>query len=546
MKARPSLASAAFALLAISTSQAWGQTHKFFAGDAEAGDEYGTSTALSGLLATDSADERALVGAPGEDTAGPDAGAAYVLERDGCAWSEMAKLVASDGAAFDRFGSSVALSEDTAVVGAPEDDDAGSASGAVYVFELVGSTWMQTAKLVASDASAGHRFGTSVSLSGDRIVVGAPLQDSQGVGAGAAYVFERFGALWVETAVLVGSDTTFFDNFGTSVTVEGDRALIGAPGNDAAGIEAGSAYVFEFVALSWVQTAALTASDAFMDEAFGSSVSLSGERLLVGASLSSPTGTHSGAAYVFVLIGGAFWLEEAKLVGLDTAVGDMLGSSVDLEGDLALVGAPFNLSTAGQTGAAYVFERSGSSWSQKAKLLASDVLGGAELGTSVALAADTYLVGAPGDGDMGPGAGAAYVFCVETCPVPLSGFPTAVSAVQGGTQDFTLNAGASFAGSIYFLLGTISGTAPGVVVDSLLLPLNPDSYFLFTLDHPNVPPLTNSFGFLDGQGSAAASIGVPPGGIPPGLIGQTMHHAYALLITSVIFTSCAVPLDLEP
>ena len=292
-----------------------------------AADIFGSSVAISG--------DTALVGAPLHDTAGAaDAGAAYVFVRSAGSWTQQAKLTAADGAAHDSFGYSVALSGDTALVGASRHDTAGLAdAGAAYVFTRSGGSWTQQAQLTAG--AAGDIFGGSVALSGETALVGAVRHDSGGAAdAGAAYVFTRSAGSWTQQAQLIAADAAAADWFGGSVAVSGDTALVGAYGRDTPGqADAGAAYIFTRSAGSWTQQALLIADAGAAGDMFGNSVALSGETALVGARFHDTVGqADAGAAYVFTRSGGS-WMQQAKLTAADGAALDSFGYSVALSGE---------------------------------------------------------------------------------------------------------------------------------------------------------------------------------------------------------------------
>jgi MYXO-CTERM domain-containing protein len=354
----------------------WGGEQKLLASDAAELDQFGCSVSL--------AHDRALVGAFGESDG---RGAAYVFVQSGDAWIEEQKLVASDGAELDKFGSSTSLGTDRILVGAY---GAGSSRGAAYVFVKSGDAWTEEQKLVASDGAAGENFGYSVSLAGDRVLVGAH-------GSGAAYVFVRGGSAWTEEQKLVASDGAADDAFGWSVALVGDRALVGAPGNDGA---RGTAYVFVRSGSAWTEEQELVANDGVAFDNFGSAVSLAGQRALVGAYWNDD---FRGAAYVFVKSGGS-WTAEQKLVASDGAA-NQFGSGVSLVADRALIGA---FAYDNGRGAAYVFSRNGdgNTWTEEQRLVPSD--GQADLfAWSVSLAADRALLGAMYNDQL---RGAAYLF----------------------------------------------------------------------------------------------------------------------------------------
>jgi hypothetical protein len=362
---------------------------KVVASDGAAMDLFGTSVALLG--------NTALVGAPGDAIgANSEQGSAYVFVHDGTTWSEQAQLTASDGMAGDYFGVSVALSGDTALVGAYEHDVGTNINqGAVYVFLRSGMTWMQQAKLTASDGAAVDHFGISVALSDDTALVGAYGDDVEANdGQGSAYVFTRSGMTWTQQEKLTASDGAPYDRFGGAVAISGDTALVGAfEDNIGMKRDQGSAYVFVRSGTSWIQQAHLTDSQGDVGDFFGRSVAISGNTALVGADWDD---AGTGSASVFVRDGTA-WSEQGHLTAWDGAEQDWFGISVALSDDTALVGAYGDDVGINGQGSAYVFMRSGTTWAERAKLTASDGAWEDSFGRSVALSGHTALVGADWD-----------------------------------------------------------------------------------------------------------------------------------------------------
>jgi MYXO-CTERM domain-containing protein len=377
---------------------------KLLASDGTADDELGYAVSVSG--------DMALVGAPNHLGNVTKPGSAYVFVRSGGTWTEQAKLSASDGAVGDKFGYSVSISGNTALVGAAQDDDNGQDSGSAYVFVQSGGTWTEQVKLVASDGAAGDFFGFAVSLSGDTALVAAPNHDDNGTDSGAAYVFVRSGGTWSEQAKLVASDGAASDRLGYSVSVSGDTALVGASGDDDNGFESGSAYVFVQSGGTWSGQAKLLASDGAANSYFGFSVSVEGDAALVGVPNRDDNGMDSGAAYVFDRSGGT-WTEQAKLLASDGTANDQLGISVSLSGNTALLGAVSDDEKGTYAGSAYVFEQSGGMWTQQVKLLGSDEAAGDNFGWLVSLSGNTALIGAPLRDDSGGDSGSAYVFALQ-------------------------------------------------------------------------------------------------------------------------------------
>jgi len=393
------------------------QQPKLLASDGAAYDRFGHSVAVSG--------DTAVVGADRNDEKGPDAGAAYVFVRSGTTWIQQAKLTAADGHANDYFGVAVAISGDTLLVGAMFNDDTKSDAGAAYVFVRSGTSWTQQAKLLAADAASSKQLGISVALSGDTALVGAVEDADHGKRSGAAYVFVRSDTSWTQQAKLTAADGAALDQFGISLSVAGNTALIGAAGDDEHGPGSGSAYVFARSGTSWSQQAKLTAADGAAADQFGISVAVSGDTALVGANLADARGLDSGSAYVFVR-SGTSWSQQAKLTAADGANGDNFGASVALLEDTALVGVPNDRHLGAASGSAYLFVRGGTSWSQEAKLTAADATSADLFGASVAFSDHTALVGAVCDGDLGSSSGSAYMYT----PPPRR----AITAIPGKTS----------------------------------------------------------------------------------------------------------------
>ena len=368
-------------------------------------DDFGWSVSLDG--------DRALVGVVRGAGVGPNTGSAYVFIRDGVGWALEAVLAADDGQGTDAFGASVSLSGDRALVGASSEDAFGrTGNGAAYVFVRSGTTWSQEAKLASGNPENSGAFGTSVSLSGDRALIGAPIETTVGPLAGRAYVFVRSGSSWSLETTLLPLSPSSQDWFGVAVSLDGDRALVGAFLNSDAGQGSGAAYFFERGSGGWAEVGQVTASDANGSGWFGHAVSLDGDRALIGATQDSENGVRTGSAYVFRWT-GADWDEEAHLVAPDGADLDQFGHSVALDGDLALVGAPWDDDRGTESGAVYAFARSGGAWSLESKMTgAGDSSHGPsdELGYSVALLGETAMVGAVGENTDPVVDGAAYVF----------------------------------------------------------------------------------------------------------------------------------------
>lgn len=360
--------------------------------------------------------------------------------------TELQKLVADDRASTDFFGYSVSIDEDYAIVGAyNEDEDASGGNtitnaGSAYIFERTSEgSWQQKAKLVASDRSAGDFFGISVSISGNYAIVGSQQDVDDGSGnntltvAGSAFIYERDDSgQWIETAKLIAGDRASSDFFGDAVSIDGDYAIVGArtEDQDADGENfldnAGSAYVFKrAIDGTWNELTKLVASDREAFDNFGASVAIDKNYVIVGANQEDEdvngenTATQAGAAYVFKRIDDDTWTEVAKLVASDRETDDLFGYPVAISGDQIVIGAwQEDEDSAGEnsmsrSGSAYVFERSEEdNWSESTKLVASDRSAADFFGISVAISKNYVVIGAyqNEDEDNGETTGAAYVF----------------------------------------------------------------------------------------------------------------------------------------
>ncbi|MGZ5529524.1 MAG: FG-GAP repeat protein, partial [Limisphaerales bacterium] len=374
------------------TGDQFSQQQQLAAGDGAAFDQFGAAVAMSG--------DTAVVGAP-YDTVGANfhQGSVYVFIRSGSTWTQQAQLFADDGAAGDEFGWSVAIDGDTIVIGADADDVfANTDQGSVYVFVRSGTTWTQQAHLFASDGSARDRdfFGNSVAVQGDTAIVGAFLNDSFNVNQGSAYVFVRSGTTWTLQQHLFAADGIIAQEFGSAVALNGDTAAVGAWSDTIAGnIQEGSTYVFVRAGTTWTQQAKLTAVDGHAQDFFGGSVAISADTILVGSDWHDVGANgNQGAAYVFVR-SGTSWSQQQQLTASDGAASDEFGHAVALLGDTAVVGAwMHDVNAALDEGSAYIFARSGATWTQQQALTAADGAAGDQFGTSVALTGNTLIAGA--------------------------------------------------------------------------------------------------------------------------------------------------------
>ena len=358
-----------------------------------------------------------VVGAHGDDTRAMDAGAAHVFVWSGSAWSHQATLTASDGTARDYFGWDVAVSGDTIVIGARRDDARGTDYGSAYVFARTGTTWTEQQKLYPSDGAATDRFGWSVDVEGTTLLVGAVTHDGPAMDSGAAYVFVRSGTTWTEQAKLTASDGTGGDFLGQSLALDGDTALVGADEDNVGGPDSGSAYVFVRSGTTWTEQAKLAASDSAAEDFFANGVALDGDTALLGAWGRDDGAVDAGGAYVFVR-SGTTWTQQAKLLAPDPIAEDNLGREVALAGDAAIVGSFLDDTSGADRGEVYVWQRSGTTWSLRSRTQASAGAAGDQYGWALATDGVRVAVGAPFADPGADAAGAVWTYLLSGGATP--------------------------------------------------------------------------------------------------------------------------------
>ncbi len=322
----------------VRSNGVWTQQAKLLPADGAGGDWFGESVSISG--------DTAIIGARRDTDNGSNSGSAYVFVRSGDVWTQQAKLLPTDGADGDWFGFSVSISGDTALIGAFSDDNEnGINSGSTYVFTRSGGVWTQQVKLLPTDGAGEDWFGWSVSVSGDTAVIGAHQDGDNGIHSGSAYVFTHTGGVWTQQAKLLPSDGAAEDGFGWSVSINGDTAVVGAKEDDDNGPVSGSAYIFTRSSDTWTQQAKLLPADGAADDEFGRSVSISGDTAVIGAWGDDDNGSKSGSAYIFSLTTINCNLADiAEPYGvLDLAdVTTFIGSFI-LQNDAADIAEPFGL-----------------------------------------------------------------------------------------------------------------------------------------------------------------------------------------------------------
>ena len=400
--------------LTLPATAGWSQRQKITSTPRGVGAQFGNAVAISG--------NTMVVGAQFDGTTASQAGAAYVYVLSGATWTQQAVLLANDGAVADKFGYSVAISENTIVVGAFNDDSPLSNAGSAYVFVRSGTIWTFQQKLTGSDSTADDQFGSSAAVSGDSIIVGANHADLPGNSeAGSAYFYRRNGTVWTFQQKLIpvqgANGVILGDHFGDSAAISGNRIAIGASGDDNPFTSAGAVYVFVESGGTYTLQQKLTIPSGANGDNFGFSVAIEGNTLVGGALQYTPIISQPayGAAYVYEF-NGSSWVSQGRLTASDGAQFDRFGYSVAVSNNVVAVGArEDDTAVGGDTGSAYIFTRSGTTWTQVQKLTPNDPFNGDRFGVSVALSAGNLVIGAAEKALSSPsGQGAVYYFTNTT------------------------------------------------------------------------------------------------------------------------------------
>lgn len=371
----------------------------------------------------------AVLGAPGDTGAAQRSGAAYVAQYEEGQWRIVQKLSAVDGQSGDSLGAAVAIGDGFIVVGAPGAREEGRNSGAVYLFRQNGDAWVEEAKLLPNMAGDA-RFGATIAADGNRIVVGAPFRGSGTINSGAVYVIDYLSADRQETVRITSGSAggaVLSDLFGWAVDLDGDRIVVGAYLDDLA-------YVYSYADGNWTQSAKLRGAGVETNDRFGYAVALDGDLVAVGAPQDDDQGNNAGAAYLFAL-GQGSWNELRKISPTSLSTGSRLGWSVAVKGTLIAAGAREDKGKRDleESGSVYLYELVEGNWREVAHLTANDAASMDHFGESLAFGDSYLLVGAPDKATTEQKAGAVYTYLLQqdgTTPDPTATpTATALSAV---------------------------------------------------------------------------------------------------------------------
>ncbi len=367
-------------------------------------DHFGEALALSGTSL--------VVGARHHDIAAaiPNSGAAYVFVETAAGFIEEAQILPHDPVIHGKFGHSVAIDGDTILVGAPDARVLGFPEGAVYFFHRAQSVWVGAARIEATTPAIGDRFGWSVAIEGEWAAVGAYGDDAAGFNAGAVHIYRRQAPLsWVLFAELRPEQPGGNDFFGQAVALDGERLLVGAPGEDSVALDGGAAYLFAFDGTSWVEQKKVTVASASAQARFGEVLDLDGSRMVVSALHSGILGSQQGEVYIFDELGGE-WELSAQLAPKEAGAGDGFGWRVDLLGDDLLVGGPRFDGVLDNGGSAWLFSKVSAEWLQIRALHAPSLDPNEGSGSAVALGPNRIFVAGYQDSNSVLGAGSVQVW----------------------------------------------------------------------------------------------------------------------------------------
>ncbi|NVJ64176.1 MAG: hypothetical protein HWD84_08115 [Flavobacteriaceae bacterium] len=373
------------------------------ANDGKAGDSFGYSAVVDGTTV--------LVGAFKADINGvKDAGAAYVYVRSDNGWQQQAKLVAEPFFADDTLGGKVALRNDIAMLGVMLRDDKGKDSGAVVSFEREANSWKQHRIFTAPDAKKGDAFGQSLALTERFLVIGAPRNDALGIDSGAVYIYKREDEAWQYQTKLTASDGIAGDLFGISTAIDGNTILVGADLHDEKAENAGAVYVYVLEENEWKQEAKLMASDGDNSDIFGVRVALSENTALISARRDDidGLGVDAGSAYIFMRK-GTTWTQQHKLTSPDGQADDRFGRGVALSGDTAIISAMNHDANGRDTGAIYVYKNGAEGWVYTDKFVAKSSMPDDKFGWNVGLSGDVAVVATPNHDALGQESGAVFM-----------------------------------------------------------------------------------------------------------------------------------------
>lgn len=384
----------------LTSDEEWVLHQKLLASDGEYDDWFGFSIDIDG--------DYAIVGARWDDVNGViNAGSAYIFKYDDTSWVEEAKLYAPDGSEGDWFGHAVSISGDYAFISAVSDETSGKSSGSIYVFKRDGTTWTQEQKILVpiSNGNPAIDFGWSICIEGDYALVGAINDNDLGDSSGSTYVFKYDGSTWNQEQKLLPADGKTWAYFGYCISIDGDYAIIGARADN----YIGAAYIYKLEGATWTERQKLVPGDGATGDYFGKSVSMNGDYAIIGSTCDDDNGEDSGSAYIFKNDGSS-WIQEAKIIASDGEPEEEFGWAVSINGDHAVIGVSSDDENGMNSGSAYIFKRDGLDWTEQTKLVPSDGGYWEQFGHAVSMKEDSAFICAVYDDENGQYSGSTYVY----------------------------------------------------------------------------------------------------------------------------------------
>jgi hypothetical protein len=418
--------------ITLNDPSVWSQEALLLPASVDPVDKIGEKVAISG--------DTVILGAPLDDDAGTDAGAAYIYTRSGGTWTLEQKLQTSDAQANDGDnGMAFAISGDTAVIGTQDEDSTALSAGSIYVFTRSGTTWTEQQKIQASDAAENDRFGVSVGIDGDTIVVGAQYEDDTDSNAGSIYVFTRSGTTWTQQQKIQPSDVAAYDEFGTAVAIDGDTIIAGSIWDDDVNSGSGSAYIFTRSGTTWTQQQKLTPSVSEGGSRFGTAVSINGDTAVVGVPFENVSSVaDAGVVYIFTR-SGTTWTEQQRIAHPTPGANDHFGKSVDIDVNNVIIGAENIDSPSSNSGKAYIYKRTGTTWNQYAVLQASNTDENDGFGAGVGIEGESAVIGSRlGGTGSASGSGFAHIFTLRKT---YSVTPASSSVNEGASLTVNVSTG---------------------------------------------------------------------------------------------------------
>ena len=398
----------------------WNEMQKIFASDGSFFANFGISSSISG--------DFVVAGAHlGRDEDYEATGSAYIYNYDGENWNEHTKLLASDGIVNAHYGRSSSIDGNFAIIGAPSDCSAGFFAGAAYIYNYDGTNWVEQIKITETNVIDEQGLGISVAISGNFAIIGVPMDDENGYHTGSAYIYYYNGNNWVEHVKLTASDSSNVHQFGTCVSIDGNFAMVGS-------LDSELVYVYFFDGLEWTEQAILTAPVGFDNDRFGNSISIDDNFAVIGA-YGGTTSSCIGSAYVFYF-NGSEWIEQATLTASDGFVANHYGISVSISGNYTVVGAQYDDEFGQWSGASYIYHFDGLNWTEVTKITASDGAEFDRFGASVSIDGDFFIVGANRDDGNAADSGTAYIFHNDGLSVEEEIIPRTTSQVSNYPNPF--------------------------------------------------------------------------------------------------------------